>query len=162
MNIFESIDSALDDIFKFIVEEDDIKRLLGNNSKNALTESVPNKDWFKDYLFDSFRVPDVTSEIKTFIMIEMSSTDKSGSNLYQFDAEIVIDVICHEDVIRLSNGRRLLKILALIDSRMKDVHTKSIKGKFTFSSPCRKIIYSNEFQGYRLSYSISNTSVNCG
>lgn len=162
-NIFNIIDSNIDDIFKMIIQNDDIKRLLGNNEKTALSDPVPSKEWFDDYLFDTPRVPDTTSEVKSFIMIEMDSVSKAGANnIYQFDAEITIDVICHEDVTRLTDGRRIYKLLGLIDSRMKDIETDSIKGEFTFSRPCRKMVYSNEFQGYRLSYSVTNMSMNCG
>jgi len=161
-NVFELIDKNIDDIFKFILQNDDIKRLLGNNLKTALTDEVPTKDWINDYLFDTPRVPDTTSQVKSFIMIEMDEVGKSGANnTYQFDAKITLDVICHEDVTRLTNGRRIYKLLGLINDEMARIDTPSIKGKFTYNR-CRKMVYSNEFQGYRLSYVVTNKAQNCG
>ena len=79
-NVFTTIDKNIDSIFKFILQDDDIKKLLGNNARTALTDSVPSKDWMNDYLFDTPRVPDTQSEVKSFLIIEMESVGKAGNN----------------------------------------------------------------------------------
>lgn len=162
-SVFETIDKNIDDIFIFILQNDDIKKLLGNNLKNALSpsEPVPEKDWINDYLFDTPRVPDTQSEVKSFIMIEMNETRKAGANnTYQLEVILSMDVICHEDVTRLDEGRRIYRLLGLIESEMRNLKTESIRGSFAYDR-CSKMVYSNEFQGYRLKYTITNNSQNC-
>jgi len=160
-NIYYTVDKNIDDIFKFILQNDNIKRLLGNNLKTALTDPVPTKDWINDYLFDTPRVPDTTSQVKSLIMIELDVVSKPDiNNIYINDADFTIDVICHEDVTRLSSGRRIYQLLGLITERMQQISTSSIKGEFTFDR-CRKFVYSNEFQGYRLTYKVTNPTYNC-
>jgi len=159
-NVYDILDTNLDDIFSHLVANDDVKRLLGNNLKTALTDPVPEKDWINDYLFDTPRVPDVQDEVKSFIMIEMNRSTPTPNSSKKFNILISMDVICHESVTRLEKGRRVYKLLSLITSQMKEIRTSSIKGEFT-EKGSSKMVYSNEFQGYRLEYSVTNISQDC-
>ena len=158
----------LDDILLFIIQSDDMKRLLVNNNKNALTEPVPAipiSEYFDKFLFDIQKLPSISDEVKTFICLEFVRARKSGANnTFYYEVELHIDMITHNDTWKLSgNKKRIYTMSDIIDRQLKSLPTNSIKGEFTFDN-WNKIIYDTDgmWQGRRLIYNITNLSKNCG
>lgn len=168
MSVFSILADNLNDIMTMLITNDDIKRLLANNSRNALNEpipTIPTGDYFDKYIFDLQKLPNVSDEVKTFICTEFVRARKAGSdNTYQYNVELHIDILTHIDTWKLYGKRKRIYTLSdLIDIQIKSIKTSSIKGEFTFSD-WSKIIYDSDatWQGRRLIYTVTNSSQNCG
>lgn len=169
MAVFETLAENLDDIMTMLITNDDVKRLLVNNSRNALNEPVPAipiSDYFDKYIFDVQKLHSITDEVKTFICAEfVNARPSGGDNIDFYNVDLQVDILTHYDATWKLDGKkkRIYTLSDIVDIEIKKLEIDSIRGSFV-PSGWSKVYYDSDgtFQGRRLSYSITNESVDCG
>jgi len=165
MSVYRTVNDNIKDIIDFILGNDELKVLLNNAEKDSLTID-PNTISLSDlmekniYPYPNISVPE--DDVKSFISVYMNNGKNAGSgNVYQRDAVIFIDIMCHEQCWKLDNGFiRPLLILDNLDKNVPLLSTQAIRGSLSYKDTVY-LQYNKKFCGYRLIYSVTNPSRGC-
>lgn len=165
MAVYRTIGTNIKDIIDFIVQNDELKLLLNYSGNNALEESavdVSIKDLMKNNVYPYANLSEPEDNVKSFICIYLWNGENAGANnVYQTNARIYVDILCHESIWTLKDGLfRPLLILDDLDTEIPNIKTDSIRGNLSHNGTIY-IKYNTKFCGYRLIYTVTNSSKEC-
>lgn len=172
MAIYNVLSTNITEILKEWIQNDDLVKLLVDQSKTPFNFDLNSFDRF--LLFDDeyiIKKPKLTfpeTEQKSYISIYLDRSEMSGkSNVYNYDMNLCIDIVCHidnwdiEDSEGLSNTRPYM-ICDIIDNLVRNTKVKSIRGNLVIERPARLFIPNDRFMGYKIHCSLTNPSEMCG
>lgn len=165
MAVYETIGTNVKDIIDFIVQNNELKLLLYYNDKDAL-DGIADDILIKDLLEQNiYPYPNITvpeDNAKSFISIYLYNGKNAGANnVYQRNATIYVDILCHESLWTMDNGLiRPYLMLDDLDTQIPSIDTDSIRGNLSHVDTVY-IRYNAKFCGYRLIYTVTNSSKEC-
>ena len=165
MAVYRILNENIKNIIDYIVTNDELRLLLGDSGKDALSNSPSSigiKELMENHIYPYANLSEPEDNQKSFICIYLWNAKNSGkNNVYQRDTKLFVDIICHEKIWTMDDGLiRPLLLLDDLDTQIPEIETKSIRGSFVYLDT-NYIHYNDKFCGYRLIYSITNSSKGC-
>jgi len=165
MAVYRTMGNNIKTIIDFISTDDELKLLLFHNGRDALDnnpDDITVKDMVSSHIYPYPNLYTPIDEAKSFVSVYLFNGKNAGSNnIYQRDAKIYVDILCHESIWTMDDGLiRPLLLLDDLDTKIPLLDTEAIRGKVSFVSS-DFIQYNTNFCGYRLIYSVTNSSRDC-